>query len=47
MLPYIRYNLVYDSHVDGPELSKLLAGLKPADRQLINEIVEEERQCEA
>ncbi len=43
----IKYTLVFDEHVDAPELEKLFGSNKLiANQQLLAEIVEEEKICE-
>lgn len=47
MVPHIKYTLVFDENIDGPELRNLFANeASPNNQQLLEEIFEEEKYCE-
>jgi len=45
-LSHIKYTLIFDELVDGPDLDKLYGNSTDTNKQLLEEIVEEEKLVE-
>ena len=44
-MPQLKYSLIFDELVDGPELDKLYAQSSEETAQLMQEVEEEEKNC--